>query len=96
MPMNMQEITAIKGLSEAKADKMLETARKMLPSAGWQTGTEMAQGRALKVLKIKVRQLEIMHAGMERRQAGAVCCTWRRMVVHMVACVPACRPTWTL
>lgn len=38
-----QRLTGIKGLSEAKVDKMLAAARSVVPNASWITGTEALQ-----------------------------------------------------
>lgn len=35
-----QKLYAVKGLSEAKAEKMMEAARKVTSVGGWQTGTD--------------------------------------------------------
>lgn len=39
----LQKLTNIKGLSEAKVEKLLEASKKVLPSAGWVTGTTALQ-----------------------------------------------------
>ena len=36
--MCMQKLAEIKGLSEAKVEKLVEAARKCVPTHGWQTG----------------------------------------------------------
>lgn len=38
-----QALANIKGLSEAKIEKMVECAKKLLPGAGWQTGADVLQ-----------------------------------------------------
>lgn len=37
----MQDLTQIRGLSEAKVEKLLEAARKMCTSGGWQSASEV-------------------------------------------------------
>lgn len=49
-----QHLADIKGLSEAKVDKMVECAKKLVPGAGWRTGTEALQARAKDIIRIKV------------------------------------------
>ena len=39
----MQVLNQIKGLSEAKIDKMLEAARKLVPTMGWQSAMTYGQ-----------------------------------------------------
>jgi hypothetical protein len=43
LPSLPQFLTSVKGLSDAKADKIVEAARKMDASSGWQTGLTVAQ-----------------------------------------------------
>lgn len=39
----VQVLNQIKGLSEAKIDKMLEAARKLVPTMGWQSAMTYGQ-----------------------------------------------------
>lgn len=39
-PSPLQKLHAVKGLSEAKAEKMVEAARKVTNVGDWQTGTD--------------------------------------------------------
>lgn len=44
----------VKGLSENKADKMIEAAKKMYPGANWMTGTAAAVQRERSIARITV------------------------------------------
>jgi len=37
----LQSLAEIKGLSDAKIEKMVEAARKCVPNHGWQTGSSV-------------------------------------------------------
>ncbi|KAG1675648.1 hypothetical protein FOA52_002357 [Chlamydomonas sp. UWO 241] len=52
LPLLLQFLTSVKGLSEAKADKIVEAARKMDASSGWQTGLTVMHQREKEIRKI--------------------------------------------
>ncbi|GMH42002.1 hypothetical protein BSKO_09921 [Bryopsis sp. KO-2023] len=47
-----KNLTVIKGLSEAKIEKMLEAAKKLVPSFGWITASEAHKQRQREIVKI--------------------------------------------
>jgi meiotic recombination protein DMC1 len=47
-----QKLYAVKGLSENKADKMIEAARKLTKTGAWQSASDSLQERQRSVLKI--------------------------------------------
>ena len=49
-----QKLHAVKGLSEAKAEKMVEAARKVTNVGDWQTGTD-CMARVRRTLRLTVR-----------------------------------------
>ncbi|KAF6251899.1 Rad51-like protein [Scenedesmus sp. NREL 46B-D3] len=47
-----QRLHAVKGLSEAKADKMVEAAKKLTTAGSWISGAEAMQKRAREIVKV--------------------------------------------
>ncbi|WIA40926.1 hypothetical protein OEZ86_004581 [Tetradesmus obliquus] len=47
-----KRLHAVKGLSEAKADKMLEAAKKLTTAGSWISGAEAMQKRAREIIKV--------------------------------------------
>ncbi|KAL6748724.1 Rad51-like protein [Haematococcus lacustris] len=60
----------IKGLSDAKVDKMVEAAKKLCPAASWRTGAAVAAERARDIVRITTgsKQLDdLLGGGMETK-----------------------------
>ena len=55
-----QKLANIKGLSDAKVEKLLEASKKVLPAAGWLTGTTALQ------------RVSLLMPGSCRRAAGGL------------------------
>ncbi|GIL69835.1 hypothetical protein Vretimale_10120 [Volvox reticuliferus] len=75
-----RHLAEIKGLSEAKVDKMVELARRLVPAAGWRTGTEALQARAREVIKIKTGATavdELLGGGFETKSLTEMFGEWR-------------------
>jgi hypothetical protein len=66
----LQRLHAVKGLSEAKADKMVEAAKKLTTAGSWISGAEAMQ---------KVRH-EVQPAPGQASQAG--CCSAETVIRH--------------
>jgi meiotic recombination protein DMC1 len=65
-----QKLYAVKGLSESKADKMVEAARKLTKTGGWQSASDTLQERQRSVLKISTGCTavnELMGGGIETK-----------------------------
>ncbi|KXZ53172.1 hypothetical protein GPECTOR_7g1064 [Gonium pectorale] len=93
-----RHLAEIKGLSEAKVDKMVELARKLVPAAGWRTGTEAAHARAKEIIKIKTGATavdELLGGGFETKSLTEMFGEWRcgkTMLAHTL-CVTTQLPT---
>lgn len=62
----MQRLHAVKGLSEAKADKMVEAAKKLTTAGSWMTGNEAMQ----KVITVGQLLQELHGMALREGQAG--------------------------
>ncbi|KAG2487139.1 hypothetical protein HYH03_014252 [Edaphochlamys debaryana] len=87
-----RHLAEIKGLSEAKVDKMVELARKLVPSAGWRTAGEAAQARAKEIIKIKTGATavdELLGGGFETKSLTELHGEWRcgKTVMAHTLCV---------
>ncbi|KAJ9529635.1 hypothetical protein QJQ45_014400 [Haematococcus lacustris] len=66
----MSVLVNIKGLSDAKVDKMVEAAKKLCPAASWRTGAAVAAERARDIVRITTgsKQLDdLLGGGMETK-----------------------------
>lgn len=75
----LQKLHAVKGLSEAKADKMLEAARKLTTAGSWMTGAEAMQ---------KVCSILYLHGSLYLHHAAGTYCTSRctSRYAHQLSC----------
>ncbi|KAK9829745.1 hypothetical protein WJX72_007642 [[Myrmecia] bisecta] len=65
-----KKLTEIKGLSEAKIDKMVEAAKKLCPTMGWQSAKEVEMQRNKDIVKISTGAQavnELLGGGIESR-----------------------------
>jgi hypothetical protein len=72
-----QRLYAVKGLSEAKAEKMVEAARKITNCGEWQTGTDC-------LLRVRQRGLATAAGGVKGNNRACMAC-WCPVCVHTVA-----------
>ncbi len=67
----MQKLTDIKGLSEAKIEKMVDAAKKLCPAQyGWQSAREVETQRAKDITKISLGSAavnELLGGGLETK-----------------------------
>ena len=59
----MQKLTDIKGLSEAKIEKMVEAAKKLCPSQyGWQSAREVEHQVSIFLCSLSICSIYIVHS----------------------------------
>ncbi|DBA83762.1 hypothetical protein WJX77_006202 [Trebouxia sp. C0004] len=65
-----KSLAEIKGLSDAKIEKMVEAARKCVPNYGWQTGSSVEKQRAREIVRINfgAQQInDLLGGGLESK-----------------------------
>ena len=67
---SLQALAAIKGLSEAKIDKMQDAAKKLCPDQGWMTAAQVEDKRKREIIYINFGAEainEMLDGGLETR-----------------------------